>query len=321
MWVSPMIKTAYGKGKMGGLEETDLFDMPTGYEAQDVGAGAMALWAKQLELPKEERRFGKGALWPLVAGQVKTATVLQFFNACSQLVGPQLMKALLTFCFTSYMCQAGGPEGIKPVVIELTAAGSNVTDVLLAGGAAGGCSVGSYMSLQGECDTCPNEWFDGWSVLNSCSPTSSVQLKRPPIGRSLSGGAHGVRWIVLLFGLNTLLGGFFKSHSMMEMLNAGVQVPNSTTIRPYIIKARHTLCAGPLSPSLSLVAPMQVKTATTTLIFDKSLRMSAKGRAGTDQGTAVNILAVSAEPNWLQQLLGIAIRSNLFSTAKQSHTR
>ena len=85
------------------------------------------------------------------------------------------------------------------------AAGSNRTIVAV------GCGFDSYVDLDGACDTCPHEWYDGW-------------------------------WIVACFGLNTLLGGFFKSHSMMEMLNAGVKVPVA------LIAHRPHRPAAPLTP-------------------------------------------------------------------------
>ena len=40
---------------------------------------------------------------------------------------------------------------------------------------------------------------------------------------------------------------------------------------------------------------IKCKAAVTTLVYEKSLKMSAKGRAATDQGTAVNLLANDAE--------------------------
>jgi len=92
------------------------------------------------------------------------------------------------------------------------------------------CGSGNFMNREGVCDSCPTDWYNGWII-------------------------------VITFALNTALGGFLKSHSMMNMLTAGINA----------------------------------KTAASTLIFDKALRMSAKGRAGTDQGTAVNLVANDAE--------------------------
>ena len=44
----------------GGLLETDLYDMPKGFEAKDVASVGGELWKEQLKLPKEEQRYGKG---------------------------------------------------------------------------------------------------------------------------------------------------------------------------------------------------------------------------------------------------------------------
>lgn len=45
----------------GGLLETDLYDMPKGFEAKDVLEVGSNHWKEQLKLPAEERHYGKGA--------------------------------------------------------------------------------------------------------------------------------------------------------------------------------------------------------------------------------------------------------------------
>jgi ATP-binding cassette subfamily C (CFTR/MRP) protein 1 len=208
MWCSPLIRTAFTKTREGGMEESDLYELAAGQDAISIGAAVRANWNEQMVLPKGERSM-TATFWPLVSTNVKAAIVLQAMQAGSQLCGPQIMKAMLTWCGEVYVCQMAA-ETPSPMLQY--------------------CGPGNFMNRDGECDSCPADWYSGWVI-------------------------------VVLFALNTATGGFLKSHSMMNMLTAGINC----------------------------------KTAASTLIFDKALRMSAKGRAGTDQGTAVNLVANDAE--------------------------
>ena len=49
-WANPIITTAYNRGKSedGGLLESDLFDLPTGFTAEDVANESRSLWTQQV---------------------------------------------------------------------------------------------------------------------------------------------------------------------------------------------------------------------------------------------------------------------------------
>ena len=49
-WANPIITTAYNRGKSedGGLLESDLFDLPTGFTAEDVANESRELWTQQV---------------------------------------------------------------------------------------------------------------------------------------------------------------------------------------------------------------------------------------------------------------------------------
>eukprot|EP01044_Picomonas_judraskeda_P009918 COSAG03_NODE_1244_length_4484_cov_12.880046_2_plen_476_part_00 len=228
-WVNPLIKTAYTRQRdtNGGLLETDLYDMPKGFEAKDVSKDGIELWNEQLKLPKEEQAYGKGVLYPMIRGQIWTAIFLNVFLTASQLMQPMLLKTMLLFCAKFYFCQ-------ESMVLEPMRQACALEE--------GGAAM-NYFDNE-RCRSCEIEEYDGWLL-------------------------------VVLMGCNTLMGGFFKSHAFMRLLNAGIKLKSTVTV----------------------------------MIYEKSLRMSAKGRASTDHGTAVNLLANDAE----KLLFGMFAFQMLFS--------
>ena len=68
---------------------------------------------------------------------------------------------------------------------------------------------------------------------------------------------------------------------------------------------------------------IKCKAAVTTLVYEKSLKMSAKGRAATDQGTAVNLLANDAEKLFMgifafQMLFTAPVRGTIVARCRQA---
>ena len=253
MWVSPMINTAYVRGKTGGLQETDLFG------TVGLGRGALAEGATPSTSPgrrlADRPRWSRVGVGRCVAG---LADMPRGFTSAE--VGDRARKLWETQLELPREKRAFGRGVIWQIVKNNIrfAVSMHVSNAIT--------QLVSPMLLKAMLTWCAKAY--ACQLAAGAAPGAAV----PCEGASIAEGLL----IVAGFALNTLAGGFFKSHAFMQMLNGGILA----------------------------------KTAATTLTFDKALRMSAKGRAATSQGAAVNLLANDAE----KLMMGLFAIMSLAST-------
>eukprot|EP01052_Picozoa_sp_SAG31_P000288 SAG31_NODE_9_length_42330_cov_441.979162_3_plen_218_part_00 len=163
-YAGPLIKEGNRKSNAGeGLEEEDLFDMPSDVCALEATEKFESLWAEEQKKPTEEQSL-QGCLWQMIRPQMIVCVSLGILQTFTQLANPFILKLFLQYITEVYYCHEDVQNSQKNrCSCESLTVGQNTSSNATLAGMNVECTPQYF---DGEnCAACDHTVYEGWIIV------------------------------------------------------------------------------------------------------------------------------------------------------------